>query len=93
MIKPKLTNFSDFIEKPKPVIPKTKYQVQQEINWYLNISIFLVIVIGLYFLYQRYKFKEYHEQLTQQKIKQFDEYLNEFYIDDMIKQSKNNNTM
>tara|TARA_Y100000385_G_scaffold287005_1_gene350241 strand:+ start:1141 stop:1422 length:282 start_codon:yes stop_codon:yes gene_type:complete len=93
MIKPKLTNFADFIEKPKPVIPKTKYQVQQEINWYLNISIFLVIVIGLYLLYQRYKFKEYHEKLTQQKIKQFDEYLNEFYIDDMIKQSKNNNTM
>lgn len=93
MIKPKLTNFADFIEKPKPVIPKTKYQVQQEINWYLNISISLVIIIGIYFLYQRYKFKEYHEQLTQQKIKQFDEYLNEFYIDDMIKQSKNNNTM
>lgn len=93
MIKPKLTNFADFIEKPKPVIPKTKYQVQQEINWYLNISISLVIIIGIYFLYQRYIFKEYHEQITQQKLKQFDEYLNEFYIDDMIKQSKNNNTM
>lgn len=93
MIKPKLTNFADFIEKPKPVILKTRYQIQQEINWYLNIIIFLVIIIGCYFLYLRYKFKEFHEQQTKEKLQQFDNYLNEFYINDMINQSKNNNTM
>lgn len=93
MLKPKLTNFADFVEKPKPVIPKTKYQVQKEINLYLNIIVFLIIVIGLYYLYQRYKYKEYHEKQTIQKLKEFDEYLNEFYIDDMINKSKNNNTM
>ena len=57
MLKPCLTNFTDFIEKPKPVIPKTKYQIQQDINWYINIIISLVILIGIYYLYQRYKFK------------------------------------
>ena len=32
MIKPSLTNFADFVEKPKPVIPKTPKQIQQGIN-------------------------------------------------------------
>lgn len=91
MLKPNLTNFTDYVEKPKPVIPKTKYQVQKEINWYLNIIVFLVILIGCYYLYQRYKFKEHHERETRKKLKEFDNYLNEYYINDMINQSKNNN--
>ena len=37
--------------------------------------------------------KEFHEQQTKEKLQQFDNYLNEFYINDMINQSKNNNTM
>ena len=86
MIKPSLTNFADFIEKPKPVIHKTKYQVQQVINWYLNISISLVILIGIYYLYQRYIFKEFHEQETKKKLDQFDAYLQEHTMDDMINQ-------
>ena len=91
MLKPCLTNFTDFIEKPKPVIPKTKYQIQQDINWYINIIISLVILIGIYYLYQRYKFKHIHEEETKQKLAQFDEYLNEFYINDMLT-TQNNNT-
>jgi uncharacterized membrane protein YukC len=91
MITPRLTNFADFVEKPIPEIPKTKYQVQREVNWYLNTIIFLVLVIGCYYLYQRYKFKEYHEQQTKEKLTQFDNYLNEYYINDMLT-SQNNNT-
>jgi len=91
MLSPKLTNFADFVEKPKPVIPKTKAEVQMDINWYLNILVLLVIVIGGIYLYRRYKYKEQHEQETKEKIKQFDNYLNEYYINDMLT-SQNNNT-
>ena len=86
MYKPTLTNFADFIEKPKPVIPKSKYEVQRDINMYLNIALLLVIVIGGIYLYQRFKYKSQHEEETKEKIKQFDEYLNEYYINDMLKQ-------
>jgi len=91
MFKPKLTNFADFVVKPKPVIPKTKTEIQTDINWYLNILVLLVIVIGSIYLYQRYKYKGQHEQETKEKIKQFDNYLNEYYINDMLA-SQNNNT-
>ena len=77
MIKPSLTNFADFVEKPKPVIPKTKVEVQKDINWYLNIVVFLVILIGCYYLYQRFKNKEQHEQETRDKLQMFDDYLQE----------------
>ena len=39
MLKPSLTNFNDFIEKPKPLKPKTKTEIQKDINWYMNISL------------------------------------------------------
>jgi uncharacterized membrane protein YukC len=91
MIKPKLTNFADFIEKPKPVIPKTKYQVQKEINWRLNILLFMVICIGLYYLYKKYKEKEQHQIETIQKLKEFDNYLQEKIINDMVDINNNNN--
>ena len=84
MYKPTLTNFADYVEKPKPVIPKTKFQVQQEINWYLNVIIFLVILIGIYYLYQRFKYKNDREEETKQKLQDFDNYLNEYYINDML---------
>ena len=47
MLKPSLTNFSDFIEKPKPVIPKSKYEIQQDINWSLNIIVILIVIIAI----------------------------------------------
>ena len=92
MFKPKLTNFADFVVKPKPVIPKTKTEIQTDINWYLNIAVLLVIVIGSIYLYQRYKYKGRHEQETKEKIKQFDNYLNEYYINDMLSKQNNNTT-
>lgn len=91
MIKPQLTNFTDFIEKPKPVIPKTKYQIQQSINWYLNIIVCLVVIIGFVTLYLRYKHKEINKQETMQKLQDFDAYLQENIINDML-QTNNNNT-
>ena len=90
MITPSLTNFADFAEKPKPVIPKTKVDIQQDINWYLNIFILLIIIIGSIYLYQRYKHKGQHEQETRKKLREFDEYLNEYYINDMLEKQNNN---
>jgi len=91
MIKPQLTNFTDFIEKPKPVIPKTKYQIQESVNWYLNIIVFLVVIIGFVCLYLRYKHKELNKQETMKKIQDFDAYLQENIMNDML-QTNNNNT-
>ena len=88
MIQPKLTKFTDFIEQPKPVIPKTKIEVQQDVNHYLNICVLLIILIGIYYLYRRYIYKEQHELETKRRLEQFDEYLNEYYINDMIDKSK-----
>ena len=85
MITPSLTNFADFVEKPKPVIPKTPKQIQRSVNWYLNILLFLIICIGGFFLYRKYKNKEKHQEETVQKLKQFDTYLQENIINDMLK--------
>jgi len=84
MFRPSLTNFADFVEKPKPVIPQTKVEIQRSVNWYLNIIVLLVIFIGCFYLYRRYKYKEQHEQETKDKLKHFDNYLNEYYINDML---------
>ena len=92
MIKPSLTNFADFVEKPKPSIPKTPEQVQHGINLYLNIVVVLVICIGGFYLYQRYKYKEQHEQETRDKLQKFDNYLQEYYINDMLLKQNNNTT-
>ena len=86
MIQPSLTNFADFIEKPKLVIPKTKLEIQSDINTYLNIIVLLIVIIGFIFLYFRFKYKSQHEEETKQKLKKFDNYLNEYYINDMLKQ-------
>ncbi len=84
MIQPSLTNFTDFIEKPKPVIPKSKREIQSDINTYLNIIVLLIVIIGFIFLYFRFKYKTQHEEETKEKLKKFDNYLNEYYINDML---------
>jgi len=84
MIQPSLTNFDDFIEKPKPVIPKSKYEIQGDINMYLNIIVLLIVIVGFIFLYFRFKYKTQHEEETKQKLQEFDNYLNEYYINDML---------
>jgi len=88
MNKPSLTNFIDFVEKPKPVIPKTKHEIQSDINFYLNICVFLIIVMGSYALYYRFKYKEIRKEQALKSIKQFDTYLNEYYINDLLEENK-----
>ena len=88
MIKPSLTNFTDFVEKPKPVIPKTPQEIQQSINWYLNIVVLLVILIGGFYLYKRFTNKAQHESDTKEKLRKFDAYLNEYYINDILSKQK-----
>ena len=88
MITPSLTNFADFVEKPKPVISKSPKQVQQDVNWYLNIFVIMIIVTGSIYLYQRFKTKTQREKETKHKLQQFDTYLNEHYINDMLAKSK-----
>jgi hypothetical protein len=90
MLRPKLTNFSDFIEKPKPVIPKTKKDVQSEINLYLNILLFMVIIIGCFYLYYRFKYKKVREEETKEKLTHFNNYLNDYFINDMLAKQNNN---
>ena len=90
MIKPTLTNFTDFIEKPKPVIPKTKYQIQESINWHLNIVVGLVLIIGFIALYPRYKHKETNKLITMKKLQNFDAYLQENIINEMLQENNNN---
>tara|TARA_B100000212_G_scaffold296967_1_gene240538 strand:+ start:1657 stop:1935 length:279 start_codon:yes stop_codon:yes gene_type:complete len=92
MIKPSLTNFTDFIEKPKPVIPKSPKQIQRDINFYMNIIISLIICIGLFLLYTRNKYKEIYKLETIEKLKQFDTYMQDYIINDMLTTQNNNNT-
>ena len=92
MIKPSLSDFSDFVEKPKPVIPKTKYEIQSQLNTYMNIGLFLVILIGFYYLYRRYITKKQHETETKEKLKQFDSYIQDYLINDMLSTQNKYNT-
>jgi hypothetical protein len=89
MLQPKLTNFVDFIEKPKQYFPKTKHQVQNDINWYLNILIFLIILIGSMCLYNRYKTKEVRHKTAVHTIQKFNEYIDEYNINNMLSSQNN----
>lgn len=84
MLKPSLTDFTDFVEKPKPVKIKTKYEIQKEINLYMNIALFFVILIGIGFLYYRGKHKQEREQIAQKKITELDDYMKDYMEEQMI---------
>ncbi len=94
MLKPSLTDFTDFIEKPKLVKVKTKFQIQQDINLYLNIALFLIIIIGVLVLYYRGKHKEERKQLASNKITQLDSYMQDYMeeqiINSVLNQQNNN---
>lgn len=83
MLKPKLTDFADFVEKPKPVKIKTKVEIQQDVNLYLNLALFLIIVVGVVVLYLRGKTKEERQQQATQKIVELDSYMKD-YMDEQI---------
>lgn len=91
MLSPNLTNLSEFVDPPKLITPISTKDIQSSVNWYLNILLSMVLCIGGYFLYYRYKYKEYHEGITRLKIKEFDEYLQERAINDMLSENNNYN--
>ena len=84
MLRPSLTNFSEFVEPPKPVIRKSPFEKQQEFKFYLNLLVLSIIGGGCVLLYLRYKYKAHREQETKAKLLQFDSYINDYIISDMI---------
>ena len=84
MLKPSLTDFTDFVEKPKPVKIKTKYEIQKDINLYMNIALFLIILIGVGILYYRGKYKQERELSAQKKITELDDYMKDYMEEQMI---------
>ena len=83
-MEPKLTNFADFIEKPKPVIVKSAFEKHREYTVYLNITLLMMICLGCSLLYLRYKHKEARKQETKETLLKFDNYINEFIINEVI---------
>ena len=88
MLKPKLTNFADFIEKPKPVIVKSAFEKHQEYTFYLNMMFLMLICLGCSLLYLRYKHKEARKQETKETLLKFDNYINEFIVNEVIENQK-----
>jgi len=85
MIKPSLSDFSQFADKPKPVKVKTKFFVKKEHSYYMNIILLLIVVIGFIILYYRKKYKTDRETDAKEKIQHLEEYMNEYIIHDMLK--------
>jgi len=90
MIKPSLSDFSIFADKPKSVKVKTKLEVKKEQAYYMNIILLLIVVIGFIILYYRKKNKTEREEKAKEKIKHIEDYMNDYIIHDMLKGQKNN---
>ncbi len=93
MIKPNLSDFSDFVEKPKPVIHKSMIDIKKEQTMYMNIILIIIVLIGIYYLYYRIKEKEKREKQAQQKIKELDDYMNDYLMNNMLNQYKYDNML
>ncbi len=90
MFRPKLSDFSAFVEKPKPVKIITKYDIQQNINFYMNLVLFLIILLGCLVLYYRGKYKLDREKQAKETITKFENYMNDYIISDMLDKQNNN---
>jgi hypothetical protein len=90
MIKPSLSNFSVFADKPKPVKVKTKFELKNEQSYYMNIVLLLIVVIGFIILYYRKKYKTERETLAKEKIQHLEDYMDDYIIHDMLKEQKYN---
>ena len=90
MIKPSLSDFSQFADKPKPVKIKTKFEIQKEQSYYMNIILLLIIVIGFIFLYYRKKYKTERETTAKGKIQHLEDYMNDYLINSMLKEQNYN---
>jgi cbb3-type cytochrome oxidase subunit 3 len=90
MLTPHLSDFSDFVDKPKLVITKSTLEIQQDKNLYMNIALLLIVVIGFTLLYYRKQNKQANEEYAKQKIVQFEDYMNDSIIHGMLDQPKYN---
>ncbi len=84
MLNQKLVDYSEFI-KPIPLKkPPSSQDIQQVVNTFLNIVVFISILLGLYYLYYKHKHKEYNKQLYHKKVNELNEYLNNKNIDELL---------
>lgn len=90
MIKPSLSDFSQFADKPKQVKVKTKFEIQKEQSYYMNIVLLLIVVIGFIILYYRKKYKTERETDAKEKIQHLEDYMNDYIINSMLKQQNYN---
>ena len=90
MIKPSLSDFSQFADKPKPVKVKTKFEIQKEHSLYMNIVLLLIVVIGFIILYYRKKNKTDREKAAKDKIQNLEDYMNDYIINNMLKDQNYN---
>ena len=86
MIKPSLSDFSTFADKPKPVKIKTKFEINKDQTFYMNIVLLLIVVIGFIILYYRKKYKTERETSAKEKIQHLEDYINEYNINNMLKE-------
>ena len=89
MIKPSLSDFSDFVEKPKPVI-KSKIDIQKEQTMYMNIILVLIVGLGIFYLYYRKKNLDKQKKEAKEKINQLDDYMNDYLMHNILEQQNYN---
>ena len=75
MIKPHLVDLNQFKPKPPKPIIETPQEIQSKMNWYMNIVVIGVIILGCYILYRKYKFKELDKRRYNEDIIELAKYL------------------
>ena len=75
MIKPHLVDLNQFKPKPPKPIIETPQEIQYKMNWYMNIALVGVILIGCYFLYHKYKNKEVEKRKYNEDVIELAKYL------------------
>jgi len=76
-IKPKLVDHTLFIKREiiKRINP---IEVHDKKVFYVNLIMFLIILIGIMFLYHRYENKEREKQITEKNIKDLHEEMKKY---------------
>jgi len=90
MVKPSLSDFSDFVEKPKPVIIKSKIDIQKEQTMYMNIILVLIVGLGIFYLYYRKINLDKQKKEAKEKINQLDDYMNDYLMHTILEQQNYN---
>ena len=75
MIKPHLVDLNQFKPKPPKPIIETPQEIQSKMNWYKNVALVGVILIGSYFLYHKYKNKEVEKRKYNEDVIELAKYL------------------